>query len=1027
MPFIPENTPKYPTTWTPETDEAGGTTFVPEGGFFSKVAESFERGQEGTLADIAVYHALTEKPEDLEGALRVRSKLSRQEYLNPIEGNWLSDIAYASSRTAAQMWEATKSAGKWGLVGAGIGGGIGLAAGLVAGGPTGEEPVTMGAGAKVGAKLFAAEAAALFSYRQGVGSMYANLIEQGTDPELANTVAGVAGIPYALLEVAQLAHLAPGVKKVAAETLQKTTQKILGKAIKKYGKTLTKEILEELGQEIVEIGAEDVSKVLGKQGIVVDSEYLKERGLRLLNVAKESAKGFALLPAPGVAIETAITVESVNMAKEIEQYKATAEGKAELNSITPEDVKSPIMKVSLALKDSIKTYESQEQIRKAEKAKRFGEAQNMRQEVEDNNWIKRAKSELKGAYTKLGIEPLVNKLPVETLNSMLQEIRTSDKLNVLEAINLTDAMTKMFKEGVVPRKFERNLAEKVWGKNFASILEAVEDKIKLGDKVTVSDYLALPKATAASMDISRTGRQNVLLIGSPKAFFQGLVRDWHLFLKDENTARSMEKSFLLKLEKVGDLLNKSGIRWNDWGTGVGFKTGSERFASRIAGKIPGIKRSERAYSMGGNAIRASKLLEIAKSRKGIPTTDEQWRHIGHVLNILTGEGDPKTFKKYLPLMNAIFFAPRLMEARIRAFVDLANLKHWTDPEWRPAMKILAYHVASFMAVNLGILGLMATVPGVDVEKDPRSSDFGKIRMGDTRIDFWGGYLPLMRLCVHLATRQRKTRAGKIVEQEWMDTITRFLQSKLGPVPGYVLDLMKGETFYGDYVGLEANSLTEQFYHRFTPFFIQDVMDALKYQGIGTGMVAAPLAFHGVGVQTYPMTPGTQTNLRKNELSMNVLGRKWDDLGPEVQSLMKENFPEIEMMERKSSFDNSNFSFIEKIEKERQATVNRIYKGLPPDIRKEFDILNIRPSGINRKISNDWYLNDKRFKEYENNVTKVYRLIFSDLMRSSDWDKASPDMKTALLKEIMDEVKASVRQQIVLKANLDDLEQIQRRF
>lgn len=1025
--FIPDKTTQISTTFKPATSAGIGTTFISNKdiGFFGKIAESFERGQTRVLADLGIYRALTEKPEDIEGALNVRGKLTRQEVLNPIESNWLSDVIYASSTTAGQMWEATKKAGKGAVIGAGVGGVAGGVIGAFI--PTiGEEAVTIGVGAKIGAKLFAYESAALFSYRQGVGSMYAELVEQGTDPELANKVASIAGIPYALLEVAQLSHLAPGVKQAAAETLQKTVQKILGKAIKKYGKTLTKEVLEEIGQEIVQIGAEDVAKVLGEQGITVDAQYLKERGSRLLSVTKGAIKGFALLPAPGIAIEAAISAESVNMAKEIEQYKAQQAGEFKLSTIKPEDVESPVMKVNLALKESISTYTSQEQLRKAERAKRFGEAQAIRQEVKDNDWKQAAKHELRGEYLKLGIEPLENQVPMEIAHQLDQEIRTSKELDVPQAINLSDALFKLFEEGEIFRPFEIKLAEKVWGSQFALTLEALADTVRTGGKVTLVDYMALPKATAASLDISRTGRQNILLIGDPKLYFKSLVRDWHLFLKDENAARALEKSALLKLDEMGDLATKSGIRWNDWGRGVGFKTGTERFASRIAGKIPGVARSERAYAMGGNYIRAQKLMEVAHQRAGIVTTDKQWKHIGHVINIITGEGDPKTFGIYAPALNAAFFAPRLLEARVRAITDLVNFKHWVDPEWRPASKLLAYHVISFAGINLGMLGLISQVPGVDVERDPRSPDFGKIRIGNLRIDFWGGYLPLMRAIVHLSTQQRKTRSGRIIPQETKDTLIKFLQSKLGPAPGYLLDVLNGETFYGDYVGLEANSMVEQFYHRFIPFFIQDVMDAMKYQGFGAALAAAPLAFHGVGVQTYPTTPGTDLLLKKNEIANTALGQDWDELGPEVQELLREQIPEIDSWERKAAFDRTNYSFMERIEKERQATVKRIYNGLPPDIQQEFDILSMKPSGISRKIGSNWYLNDKKYADYERAVKKVYRIILSKMIRSPNWNKAAESMKVEMLTIVMDEIKKSVRQQIINKANMNDIEQLMRK-
>jgi len=1001
----PEIRPTYGlSTWRSQTEED----------FLDKIAESFKRGQK--LHGTAVYEAMERRPQDLENALRVWKKVKRDEALDPIEGGWFEDILYASARTAGQMWEAIKRGGVGALIGAGVGAAAGGILGLLF--PTvGEEPFLIAAGAKIGAKLFGASAAALFTYREGVGDMYATMVDKGITPDLAHTVSHIAGIPYAMIEISQIKTLAPAIKAGAAQVLQKTASNVLKKAIKKYGSTLGTEVLEEIGQEIVQIGAEDVAAYLDKKGIHIDKNYLKERGMRLFEVAKEATKGFALLPIPGTVMETAINVESARMAVEQEALKEKAG--TELAEITPDDVQSPVSKLQIALRNSINTYTSQEKMRKAERAKRFTEAQNIRESVEDAKWKMTAKSALKGAYAALGIEPLSEQLPVDVWYLLDQDIRTTDELSLTESIQLSDALEALFKEGKIFRPFEIKLAKKMWGEQVASQLQEAAEIVKRRGKPAIADYLALPKATAASMDISRVGRQNILLLGSPKVWWRGLVKSWHLFLKDEKAARLLEKATALELEAANPILAQH-LRTNDWGPGVGYRGGTEMFASRIAGKIPGIERSERAFSAGGNYVRRLMAMEIIRRRQGIHTTEKEWRDIAHVINILTGEGDPTAFGRYAATLNAVFFAPRLVQARIRAITDIFN----PNLSWA-ARKILAYHVVSFAGINAAMLGAMAAVPGVEVERDPRSSDFGKIRIGNMRIDFLGGYVPLMRFVVHIATKQRKTRAGRIVEQPWLDTVTKFLQSKLGPAPAYVLDLLKGETFYGDYVGLTTDSLWEQFYHRFAPLFIQDVIDAVKYQGVLSGAAAAPLAFHGVGVQTYPMSAGTEALFKKNNLSKQVLGKNWDELGPEVQELLKEQFPEIETWERKAQWEQTSYTFLEKIERERADTVERIYENLPPDVRAELDSLKIRPSGISRRLGTDWYLNDSRYREYERNVTKAYRIVLPKLINSPQWNRGSDEMKVELLKMIMDEIKSSIRQQIIMKANLDDFQQIVR--
>jgi len=987
----------------------------PERGFLDKVVESFRRGNKSTLSRLGVFQALRNPEEDLQGALYTHRKIRIKEILDPIEDNFLFNLVYKSSKTTGQLIEAVKRSGVVGIGGAIVGGIGGAVVGVVA--PTvSEEAPLIGAGARIGFKLAATEAAALFSYEEGVGGMYADMIEQGIDHKTASTVSHIAGIPYSLIEVLQLKTLTPNIKKGAQEVVQKGTMKVVSKFAKKYAGNLTKEVVEEMAQEVTQIVAEDTAAYLDKKGVKVDKGYIEDRIKRVLNVAKEATQGFALLPIPGAAMETSLAVANSEVNAEIEQAKSEADSKSQ---IRPEDLNSPISKFTAAINNSIDTYESQEKIRKKERGRRLSAGEEAVKK--EGNWRQNFKRELKGEYVKLGIEPLQEVIPTEFYESLDQELKTTDKITRIEAVNLGDALEKLYRKGEILRPHEIKYARKMWGDEFANTLEQLSDTVS-NKGMTLADYLALPKVTSASMDLSRTLRQNVLLsFGKPGLWAKGVANDVRLLASDENVARTLENNLYVELSNAGDLINKTGLRINKWGKNVGYKEGSERFGSKLAKLIPGIQRSERAYSVGGNLIRMQYLKQIAHKRQGVPTTDKQWADIGHVFNIITGEGDPKTFGRYAPTLNAVFFAPRLLQARIRAITDLFN----PNLSWA-ARKILAYHVVSFITGNMAILAMMSAVPGVEIERDYRSTDFGKIKIGKQRIDFWGGYLPLVRFVLRMADPTIKTQSGRIIEGERQDTIWSFLQSKLGPAPAFLLDLMRGQTFYGDYVGLDADSLSQQFYQRFTPFFIQDIADALQYQGLYAGMRAAPLAFFGAGVQTYPTSKTTEVLQKKNLLSMQVLGDRWDNLGPEVQKYMRDEFPEIEQAERQAAYDRSNFSFLEKIGNEREKTIQRMTKAMPSDVRDELELLNLKPGGISKVISSDWYLNEKRFKEYETKVTLAYKKVLTKLVRSPKWNVVPSSIKVKLLTEVMNEIKNAVRANIVANANKEDVIRIQRK-
>ncbi|MCP5019599.1 MAG: hypothetical protein GY938_30600 [Ketobacter sp.] len=1049
-----------------------------EGRFFGRVKESLTRGREHALANVGIYESIYGGG-DLPGALNLRRKLMQKESLNPIEGNWLSDIVYSSARTAGQMWETTKKAGKGAGIGAVAGGVVGVGAGLLLGGPTGEEAPLALIGAKTGAAVGGGTAATSFSFREGFGAMYADMIDQGVPHETAQQFANYGAIPYSLIEVLQLKTASPAVKEGIQAIINKAQQKVLKKGIKLYGKRLGAEVLQEMGQEVVQIAAVDIARHLSGQGVDINADYIKSQASRLFAVAKESAKAFALIPAPGVAIDVALQ-HSANQAAAEHQAAAADPGVVDMYSgpvpevgqavyesdeevqfgedvpedstlneeytrrenetedgwsqrvigkplqtetragLQPTDVQQPISQFQIAvdnaLAESVKKQELQTEIRKADKSRRFGEMESLAKKATGVNWRAEAKGALAGAYTALGIQPLQEVIPVESFRELDQELRVTDKISRMDAINLGDALQALFRQGKILRPFEINFARKVWGNRFADSLQDLSDAAK-GKHIDITDYIAIPKAVMASGDISRTLRQNILMARKPKLWAKALRNDIELFAKDERHARMTEN---MALRENAELIQKSGVRINKWGPTATARTGSERFPSKFARRVPFIARSERAYTVGGNLLRMHYLAEIGKQRSGKVTTDKQWKDIGHVVNIITGEGDARRLLGLAPILNAVFFAPRLFEARVRAFTDLLNPKiSWA------ARGILAQHVAAFVGLNGAILASLAMVPGVNVERDYRSTDFGKIRVGNTRVDFWGGYLPIARLFMRLASGEIKTKSGRTMPIEAKDTITSFLQSKLGPMPAYAIDLMKGETFIGDDVSLEADSMVEQFYQRFTPLFLQDMIDAARYGGWDAGAAGGALAFFGASVTSYPKSKFAEVLHNKNLIAQQALGEKWDNLGPDIQELLKENYPEIEYQERQAAFDRSGFGFLTRMAEQREKSVKKMYKAMPGDVQEEFDSLNLKLGGVSSKIGTDWFLNEDRRKQYENQVTFLYRSVLPKLIRSPKWDRVPPLFKAQILTKVMDELKKKVREDILATARLEDIQRIRR--
>jgi hypothetical protein len=153
---------------------------------------------------------------------------------------------------------------------------------------------------------------------------------------------------------------------------------------------------------------------------------------------------------------------------------------------------------------------------------------------------------------------------------------------------------------------------------------------------------------------------------------------------------------------------------------------------------------------------------------------------------------------------------------------------------------------------------LAAVAGASVEFDPRSTDFAKIRLGNTRIDPWFGLQPWVRAFVQFGLGQTKsTRTGKIRElgdpsvfkgDTRLDVAGRFIRGKFSPGVNLALDVARGRPAFGneplEFFKDEFPYLGDDTLEQITPLVIQDIREAWE-QGetdhlaltIGTAMRA----------------------------------------------------------------------------------------------------------------------------------------------------------------------------------------------
>jgi len=667
-----------------------------------------------------------------------------------------------------------------------------------------------------------------------------------------------------------------------------------------------------------------------------------------------------------------------------------------------------------------------EKKRTQERAKRIGEAREITEASGREELLYKGMSKLSGALEGRPVfKPIseTTEFTQDEVESLRLDIRRSPRLRDFERMNTELAFNKIFQQGVLPTNSEFKLLEKHFGSKFVENIRKAGTTKKGFLWNLATDIMNIPRAMLASFDVSFGGRQGWLtLFSMPKQFGKMMLKSYQVFFTPEaqyvadKTWRDIQKS------EYYDKAVKHDVDFTDPKTKRKGKR-EELFQSQLAEKIPYgigkiIKRSNLAYTTAANVTRYNYFANKATELEGTGATDKDYNKIATVTNDITGRGElPKKAEQLAPLLNAVFFSPRLNMARARIGLDVVL----TRPEGRFYNKALARELAAWIGGTLGTLWLLSLIKGITVEKDLRSADWGKVRYGDMRIDPWAGFSPMIRLMAQLISGERKvTDTGEIKDIDAEETIWRFIQSKFAPPMQLAADIKKGETFTGEPLELTTPSVLKETARLSTPMVLQDLYDALKYQGLIEGFVGGTLAFHGVGVQTYPLTENKKLKMYKDELTYQIFGQKWDEIGPEAQDVIKEFHPQIGLREERIKAERSNYDFIGKMVEEQQDIGRKVFKTLPPFVQTEMKEAGVDVGGLGRRISTDWFLNDERYQQYQTDVSKALNHVLPKIINSPRWMKLTDVQKNELLDYIVSESKKTVRENLIDTANRKDL-------
>lgn len=326
----------------------------------------------------------------------------------------------------------------------------------------------------------------------------------------------------------------------------------------------------------------------------------------------------------------------------------------------------------------------------------------------------------------------------------------------------------------------------------------------------------IPRSIKAAFDLSAPLRQGIVLsaahpikaLGASRDMVKALVNEdfaqkLNQTIRDSKFARSGQPMAQLHssgMYEVGSVYDKMKLYLAPLGEAP-ITDAEEAFMTKFLGKLPGYGASNRAYSTFLNKMRADvadAALEAAIQSKRGAMADDELKSLGAFINHASGRGDIP--RDYAPALSGIFYSPRFAVSRVQTAVDAGyGVKEHVSrlfgsaETYNRGRAMAASDVAKFTAAGLTLIALAKTAHAAgikgfgDVDGDPRSAMFGKIKIGNSTIDLWGGFQQIARYSAQLVTGT-STTSGEEKSKEFGQTLAGFAASKRNPVVALLWDV-----------------------------------------------------------------------------------------------------------------------------------------------------------------------------------------------------------------------------------------------
>lgn len=392
-------------------------------------------------------------------------------------------------------------------------------------------------------------------------------------------------------------------------------------------------------------------------------------------------------------------------------------------------------------------------------------------------------------------------------------------------------------------------------------LKAAGKDIKDNPLRTISYAGGVSKSIKAALDNSSLLRQGFkTLVTNPHEWLTNARKSFSYMyntFKGQDVMREIRAS-MYNDTKYFDLAQKAKLA-----IGV-----DDAIPTTLQEKIPGIGK---LFAASDNAFKGflfktrfdvfKKYVQLAEE-EGIDVTDKEFlQNMANMVNSQTGRGKMAFgAEKLANEVNNVFFSPRFIAAQLDTFLHPLTGGQGLNgiAKWDKSSNFVRKEATKSLAKTIGAIGAMiatanAISPG-SAATDPRNSDFGKIRVGNTRFDITGGLGSLITFIARETSGTVVSASGKksilnnpkeYKPKTHLSVAGDYMRNKLSPILGTAVNLLEGEDAIGKSFGLKnvPKSLL-------MPLPISNTIEVMTNPD-GANVLATTIAdFLGVATNTY---------------------------------------------------------------------------------------------------------------------------------------------------------------------------------